>query len=218
MEKHVLNKKQLGGFCLLIVLSILMNYFGGLFAASWKLPLWLDSAGTVLAAYLGGPYCGALVGMTGNFVGYIAYGDPWAYAIVSIAIGLLVGYAARRKGFVSLFGILTTAVMTTLAATVVATPLNYLFGNYSTGNVWGDAVVGLLKEQGLPNYLCLPVGQMYVELLDKLVILLILFVMLKLNQALAAARTSSLWASSAARARTVSASLARRCLMPICMP
>ena len=188
MEKHVLNKKQLGGFCLLIVLSILMNYFGGLFAASWKLPLWLDSAGTVLAAYLGGPYCGALVGMTGNFVGYIAYGDPWAYAIVSIAIGLLVGYAARRKGFVSLFGILTTAVMTALAATVVATPLNYLFGNYSTGNVWGDAVVGLLKEQGLPNYLCLPVGQMYVELLDKLVILLILFVMLKLNQALAAAR------------------------------
>ncbi len=181
MEKYPLKKGQLAGFCVLIALCILANYAGSLFASMYKLPLWLDSAGTALAAYLGGPICGALVGLTTNLVNYMAFGDNWVYCIVSIAIGLVVGLAARRKGFDSLLGILTTAAMTAVTATVVATPLHVIFGNNSTGNIWGDAVMGFMMEAGIPNFLSLPVGQLYVELLDKLAILLALYIILRLN-------------------------------------
>ena len=186
MEKYTLKKGQMAGFCILIALCVLMNYFGGLYASAHKLPVWLDSTGTVLAAYLGGPVCGALVGMTGNLIGYIAYGDNWVYAIVSIAIGVVVGLAARRKSFSSLLNILTTAAMLTVTATVVALPLHIFFGNYSTGNIWGDAVSGFLMEKGLPNYLSLPVGQIYVELLDKLLTLILLYILIRLNHTFAA--------------------------------
>ena len=181
MEKYELKRGQIVWFCLLIALCILANYAGSLFAATQKLPLWLDSAGTALAAYLGGPVCGALVGLTTNLVNYMAFGDNWIYCIVSIAIGVVVGLAARRKGFESLLGILTTAAMAALTATVVATPLNVIFSNDSTGNIWGDAVAGFMMEAGIPNYLSLPVGQLYVELLDKLAILLVLYIILRLN-------------------------------------
>jgi energy-coupling factor transport system substrate-specific component len=150
MVKFTRKKGQMAWFCVLIALSVLMNYFGGLLATTYKLPVWLDSSGTVLAAYLGGPVCGALVGMTGNFVAYIVYGDNWVYAIVSIAIGVVVGLAAKRKKFASLLGIFTTAAMLAMTATVVAMPLNIFFGNKSTGNVWGDAVYGFLMEKGIP--------------------------------------------------------------------
>ena len=181
MEKFTLKKSQLGWFCVLIALCILGNYAGSLFAMTQKLPMWLDSAGTALAAFLGGPICGALVGATTNFVNYLAFGDNWIYCIVSIAIGLVIGMAARRQGFTSLLGILTTAVMTAVAATIVATPLNVIFSSNSTGNIWGDAVAGFLMEKGVPSFLSLPVGQLYVELLDKLVILIVLYIVIRLN-------------------------------------
>ena len=147
MEKFTLKKSQLGWFCVLIALCILGNYAGSLFAMTQKLPMWLDSAGTALAAFLGGPICGALVGATTNFVNYLAFGDNWIYCIVSIAIGLVIGMAARRQGFTSLLGILTTAVMTAVAATIVATPLNVIFSSNSTGNIWGDAISGFLMDK-----------------------------------------------------------------------
>ena len=60
MEKYTLKKGQIVGFCLMMVLCIAVNYGGSLFAAAQKLPLWLDAAGTAIAAYLGGPVCGAI--------------------------------------------------------------------------------------------------------------------------------------------------------------
>ncbi len=188
MEKYTLKKGQMAGFCLLIVFCIAINYGGSLFAAAQKLPLWLDAAGTAMAAYLGGPVCGAIVGLTSNLVNYLMFGDPWFYCIVSIAVAVVIGMAARRKGFASLFGILTTAAMTSVAATVVAMPLNILLGNRSTGNLWGDAIAGFLTEGGAPGFLGLAVGQLYVELLDKLAILLVLYIILKLNFWVASAK------------------------------
>ena len=181
MEKYTLKKSQIPGFCLLIICCLAMNYGGSKLATSLKLPFWLDCAGTALAAYLGGPVCGALVGLTTNFVNYLMFGDPWIYCIVSMAIGVVVGIAANREGFSSLLGIMTTAAMAAVTATVLATSLNIIFSSNSTGNIWGDAVAGFMMDRGVPNYLGLPVGQLYVELLDKLVTLLVLYVILKLN-------------------------------------
>ena len=64
MEKYTLKKGQIVGFCLMMVFCIAVNYGGSLFAAAQKLPLWLDAAGTAIAACLGGPVCGAIVGLT----------------------------------------------------------------------------------------------------------------------------------------------------------
>ena len=115
MERYTLKKGQMAGFCVLIALCILANYGGSLFATTNKLPIWLDSAGTAMAAYLGGPVCGMLVGATTNFVNWLTFGDPWYYCLVSITIGFVVGMAAKRKGFSSLLGILTTAAMAATA-------------------------------------------------------------------------------------------------------
>ena len=53
-------------FSLLILVCLFMNWAGDQLATRWQWPVWLDSVGTVLAAYMLGPWCGAMVGATFN--------------------------------------------------------------------------------------------------------------------------------------------------------
>ena len=52
----------------LIPAAVGINYIGKLFAGVLKLPLWLDSIGTCLAACLAGPVVGAIAGAANNLI------------------------------------------------------------------------------------------------------------------------------------------------------
>ena len=167
-------------FCLQILFCLALNWGGDQLVSRLNLPVWLDSIGTVLSAYMLGPWCGMVVGVTTNLLAHILYGVSWYYALVSALIALIVGIAAKKKMLESLLGTLTTSAIVAGAATVSAYPLNLIFNNCSTGNNWGDAVIGFLGEIGFPNWGGLLVGELYVELLDKLAILVALFVVTRI--------------------------------------
>ena len=175
-----MKKGKMAAFCLIVILSILMNFFGRMWAMNHSMPFWLDSAGTIVIAYIGGPVIGALVGLTSNLIFWMAYGASWVYGAVSIVIGIVAGLAARRKSGETLLGMLTICAMVAIGATVVSVPLNYFLNNGSTGNIWGDAVIGYMREHGAPDLFCLPIGQIYVELLDKLIVVVVLYVCIKI--------------------------------------
>ena len=162
-------------FCLLILIALFMNWGGDQMVSRWNWPVWLDSAGTMLVAYLLGPWCAAIVGVTTNILSQILYGIPWWYALVSILIGLIAGFAARRKWLDSFLGTLSTGAIMAAAVAIVAYPINLVLNNCSTGNNWGDAVIGFLGEAGIPNWISLLIGELYVELLDKVFILVVIF-------------------------------------------
>ena len=161
-------------FCVWVVLCLLMNYGGRMLSTHLALPVWLDAIGTVLYAYVAGPLCGAVLGLTSNLIFYVAFGHNWVYGIISILIAVIVGMAAHRKKMDDLFGIMTVGGIMALACTAACVPLNYFLNNGSTGNIWGDAVIGYMQELSLPYVLCLSTGQLYVEMLDKLLIMLLL--------------------------------------------
>jgi energy-coupling factor transport system substrate-specific component len=81
----------------LIPAAVGINYIGKFFAGALKLPLWLDSIGTVLASMLAGPVIGALSGAINNII-YGLTADPISlvYAITSVAIGISVGILAYK--------------------------------------------------------------------------------------------------------------------------
>ena len=51
---------------LFIAVCVSLNICGKLLAVHFSLPLWADSFGTALCAYIAGPVCGAMVGLAGN--------------------------------------------------------------------------------------------------------------------------------------------------------
>ncbi|MBR3274088.1 MAG: HD domain-containing protein [Clostridia bacterium] len=165
---------------LFVAFCILVNYGGRVLAAGYDLPLWLDAFGTVLCAYAGGPVCGAIVGLASNIIYGMMNGISYIYALTNMAMGLIVGFAARRKRLDGVVDMMTVAVWTALAAVVISVPLNIIFYGGSTGNLWGDGVIGFLRERGLPLLPCQFLGQFYVEFLDKLLTLALLLVTVRL--------------------------------------
>ena len=71
------NKKAfIPVFCLQIMLCLFLNWGGDQIVSRLNWPIWLDSLGTMLTAYMLGPWCAAIVGGSYNLLGYILYGIP----------------------------------------------------------------------------------------------------------------------------------------------
>ncbi len=167
---------------LIVVVCVLVNFLGRRLAASLELPLWLDSFGTVFAAYVLGPISGAIVGCTGNVI-YSIWDEPsLVYGVVSIFIGVTVGAAARRKYFESVFKSTSLAGGVAIGSALLSTVLNLLVFTGSTGNVWGDGVRDFLQERGAAQAIAVGIGQLYLDFLDKLVTVLALYFVLKLSK------------------------------------
>jgi energy-coupling factor transport system substrate-specific component len=157
----------------LIPAAVGINFIGKLFASMLKLPLWLDSIGTILASMLAGPWVGAISGCINNII--YGFQDPISlpYAISSIAIGLFVGIMVHY-GWAKSFGkVLLLAILTGLVAAVVSTPINVALWEGTTGNVWGDAVYGVILAKTNSIWLASFIDEILVDLPDKIVVVLI---------------------------------------------
>ena len=159
---------------------ILINIAGSRLAAGWNLPLWMDSLGTVLCAYMLGPVSGALVGLSANLMSAILFHTSVVYAANGIVLGLIVGFWARRGGFQSLFGTMTACALVTVVSVVLSTPLNILLSGGMTGNLWGDGVIEIFMELGFKPWICWVLGQFYLEFLDKVITLNLLYLLIQL--------------------------------------
>jgi energy-coupling factor transport system substrate-specific component len=160
----------------LIPTAVGINYIGKLFAGLLKLPLWLDSIGTVLASILAGPIVGALSGAINNII-YGLTVDPisFVYGITSIAIGLTVGILFFKGWISSWSKAFVTGLIIGLVAAVVSTPINVGFWGGQTGNVWGDALYAIVLAKTDSIWLSSFLDEIVVDVPDKLMVILVSF-------------------------------------------
>ena len=164
----------------LIPAAIGINYLGKLFAGLLKLPLWLDSIGTVLSSMLAGPIIGAIAGIINNIIyGFTADPISFVYAITSGVVGLVVGIMAYKGWIASVGKALVLGLVVGLIAATVSTPLNIMFWGGQTGNIWGDALFATLIAQDLPLWFASFADSIVVDVPDKIVTVLISFLIFK---------------------------------------
>lgn len=165
---------------LFIIGCILINCFGKWIAAVLKLPVWMDSFGTVCSAYALGPFCGAVVGAATNVIYGFYHQASYIYALTNIAVGVLTGYYAAKGYLRDLFKTMSLSFLITILSIVVSVPLNYVFFGGKTGNIWGDGVSDLLGQMGMHSWMRGVIGEFYVDFLDKVVTLVALYVGLRI--------------------------------------
>jgi hypothetical protein len=92
MERIGLNSTALA----LIPLAIAINIAVGQLVTVLKLPIYLDSIGTVLVGALVGPWVGLLTGVLANLIWSLLVGPiPAYFAYVAGVIGLIAGFAGK---------------------------------------------------------------------------------------------------------------------------
>ncbi|MDP4083299.1 MAG: ECF transporter S component [Bacillota bacterium] len=177
MKKQGLWSLRLSTAALVLIpTAVGINYIGKLFAGLLKLPLWLDSIGTVLASILAGPIVGALSGAINNVI-YGLTADPisFIYGITSLAIGLAAGILFYKGWISSWSKAIVAGLMIGLVAAIISTPLNIGFWGGQTGNVWGDALYATVLANTHATWLASFLDEIVVDLPDKLIVVLISF-------------------------------------------
>lgn len=166
-----------------IIICVLLNLAGKCIAGYFRLPLWLDSLGTVAATYVCGPVCGIIVGATLNILYSIIYSWTYAcYAIVSVSIAVVAGICISKDYMKTLLGALTSSFYIALVSCSISVIFNYMFFNGYTNNIWGDGVIESLLGIGFNDLLSHVAGQFYIDFPDKIITVLALYIFVRYDK------------------------------------
>ena len=108
---------------LLIPIAVAVNFVGGQVAVLLKIPLYLDTIGTIMVGMLCGPWVGGLAGLITNLVLGIAEPTFIPFAIVNVVVGVVTGLCARWDGFSVWWKWIISMVLMSLASIISAAPI-----------------------------------------------------------------------------------------------
>jgi energy-coupling factor transport system substrate-specific component len=113
-----------------VAFCIALNLTAGQITAALKIPLYLDSIGTILVAVLVGPWSAVICGSTANLLA-AAFGNPSMifFIPVVVVIGAFSGFLARRGWFRKWYLVVLGGILQGVLAAVVSAPISaYVFG------------------------------------------------------------------------------------------
>lgn len=134
----------------MIPVAIAINIAIGQLIYSLKIPLYLDSIGTVLVGVLAGPWAGALTGLLSNLIwGLTGLNVNYApFAAVAAVIGLLAGLFSEAGWLRAWWKVLLAGVITGLVAAVISAPISaYVYGGVTGAGT--DVIVAMFRGIGL---------------------------------------------------------------------
>lgn len=164
----------------MIPVAIAINIAIGQLIYALKIPLYLDSIGTVLVGVLAGPWAGALTGLLSNLIwGLSGLNVIYApFAAVAAAIGLLAGLFTENGWMRSWWKAILSGVITGLVAAALSAPIAaYVFGGVTGGGT--DVIVAIFRNFGfgvLPASFAQGVSS---DPLDKAISFLIVFIIVR---------------------------------------
>ncbi|MGQ0714694.1 MAG: ECF transporter S component [Gemmatimonadaceae bacterium] len=151
----------------LIPRAVALNLAIGAIVAALKLPVYLDSIGTVLVAALAGPLAAVLTGVTSNLVlGMLSSPIFIAFIPVTAVIGVSAGIAARAGAFRSIPRAIVAGSLIGLVAGATSVPIVLaLFGGVTAG---GTGIITIaLRALDLPLESAAFIASISVDVLDK---------------------------------------------------
>lgn len=154
---------------LIMLGCLIVNFVGMSTVQLLHLPIYLDMAGTGVAAMIFGPWAGVIVGLSTNVFGFVV-GAPGAapFAIVNVAGALVWGYGIRRFGMgTDLFRYVNLTLLVAVACSLVGAPLGVLmFGGYSGHG--SDNVTSSIAGLGLPVVAAAFSANILTSIIDKM--------------------------------------------------
>ena len=134
----------------MIPVAIAINIAVGQLIFTLKIPLYLDSIGTVLVGVLAGPWAGALTGLLSNLIwGLTGLNVTYApFAGVAAVIGMLAGLFSDSGWLRAWWKVILAGIITGLVAATLSAPISaYVFGGVTGAGT--DVVVAIFRGIGL---------------------------------------------------------------------
>jgi energy-coupling factor transport system substrate-specific component len=153
----------------LIAFAIVLNMAIGQLVSLLKLPIFLDSIGTILVGILAGPLAGGLTGLLTNLIwGLISSPVAAAFAPVAMVIGIVAGLCAKYGLFKTWWQVIIAGVIITIFNAIAAVPIRlYMFGGITGSGA--DFMTAYMLALGKDLFGSVVVTVFTSNLLDKVV-------------------------------------------------
>lgn len=163
----------------LIAVAIALNIVVGQLVSLLKLPIFLDSIGTVLVGVLAGPWAGGLAGLLTNLIwGVITSPVAAAFAPVAMVIGIAAGFCAKYGLFKTWWQAIIAGLIITVFNAVVAVPIRlYMFGGITGSGA--DFVTAYMLALGKDLFGAVVVQVFTSNVIDKVATAVLVWAILK---------------------------------------
>ncbi|MET3289709.1 hypothetical protein EDM56_26260 [Brevibacillus fluminis] len=162
----------------LIPIGIAVNFICGQIVLLLKLPMYLDSIGTITIGALCGGVAGAIVGAITNLLISISNPTTMAYMILNIIFGLLAGFLAKRGVLNSLWKTVIAGIVFGLIGGGLGSRITvWLFGGLGAGTT--GAITGVLMQMGFSASMGALISELFADIIDKVPTLIIVYFILK---------------------------------------
>lgn len=163
---------------LLIPVCVAINIVGFQLCQLLRLPIFLDSIGTILAGAIAGPWVGAVTGLLTNAINGVFNPVYFPYAITSIAVGIAAGLLARKGMFTKVWKLVVAGIVITLVATIFSGIITAIVFGGATGST-GSIIRAALLAAGNNILISVFSVQIFQEIADKLVSVFIVYTVIK---------------------------------------
>ncbi len=153
----------------LLPLAAALNITGGWLASALRIPLYLDSLGTIWAACLGGPLAGATTALISGLISAAANSPVWlCFLPPALLVGLMAGYLSNRGFMRNLSLAAFMGLILGLTAALASAPIAaYILHGSSGGGT--DLVVAAFRLAGLSTLHACLAQSLTVDPVDKLI-------------------------------------------------
>jgi energy-coupling factor transport system substrate-specific component len=179
MSKDRSIKKEFSTVVLVLIpVAIAINVVIGQIVVLLRLPVYLDSIGTMLVAVIAGPWAGALTGTLSNIIwGLVIDANALPWFPVALAIGFVTGLCAMAGLFKTWWKVIITGFLVALTAAIVSTPIAvYLYGGISASG--SSFITAYLIQTGRDIITSVLSSNFLVEPVDKIATALLAYAIL----------------------------------------
>ena len=171
-----------GVFPLLIMClcCIALNLCGVFIAAKSDAPLYLDTAGTVVASVIGGYLPGIAVSFITGLIKAILNSVDMYYGVLSIFTAVIAAGAARRGWFKGLVKPLAVIPVTAVITGVISSVLTWFLNARSIGGIGRFMAEKLVDKHSMGGFTAQLITDLLIGLADKAIMIAIAAVILKL--------------------------------------
>ncbi|MGH7594257.1 MAG: hypothetical protein ACRELE_10465 [Gemmatimonadales bacterium] len=163
----------------LVPAAVAINLVVGGVVRELSLPVYLDTAGTVLVAVLAGFLPGVLVGTLSQLLMGLLTGYQYLpFVVIQWLLAALVALATRRRGFASLGRTIAWGITCGLLCGAASAAISYFLFRGGTGGGVAWVTAGL-RALGYPLPLAVAIGSGSTDVLDKSIVIIVVGVLLR---------------------------------------
>ena len=168
----------------MILIACSMNAMLSILVYFFKLPMWLDTVGTIYISIIMGSSFGFCTGLVNNIVfsGFLYGYNSMSYYFVSYLVALIAGKYSKKHTKRDFRYWTTMCILIFSASVPIASVFSLLLDGGIPADYWGEKLYALAQSNSCPHLIATIISVAIIKAIDVLVSVIIVYFAIKFTQ------------------------------------